>query len=348
VHFLSLTGLLLLTSSQVGGILPEENISENIDLPSSSIAIEETEVDTSNLDPVDSSVALEDSKQSEAEMDGQMNVSQVCGIVPENVSEEMDLLQCPSATKGENIEGLSEKGPVSSIVAMEESDCSKPEMDDQMDASQVHTFEADKISENMDLPVSSSATEGENVEGLSEKGSVDSSKAVDESKGSEAEEVNQIVVSQHSSLVPESISEPVVLPSSSLAEEDKKIEGISEPVVLPSSSLAEEDKKIEGLSDKGPVSGSVPLEESKGSETETGDQMIAFQAGLIVTGDTVSEHVDLPSSSLGTEEEDMEGLPEKGPISSSVPLEESNCPKAEMGDRIDASQVGGLLPDINI
>ncbi len=327
MHFLSLTGLLLLTSSQVGGILPEENISENIDLPSSSIAIEETEVDTSNLDPVDSSVALEDSKQSEAEMDGQMNVSQVCGIVPENVSEEMDLLQCPSATKGENIEGLSEKGPVSSIVAMEESDCSKPEMDDQMDASQVHTFEADKISENMDLPVSSSATEGENVEGLSEKGSVDSSKAVDESKGSEAEEVNQIVVSQHSSLVPESISEPVVLPSSSLAEEDKK---------------------IEGLSDKGPVSGSVPLEESKGSETETGDQMIAFQAGLIVTGDTVSEHVDLPSSSLGTEEEDMEGLPEKGPISSSVPLEESNCPKAEMGDRIDASQVGGLLPDINI
>jgi len=142
----------------------------------------------------------------------------------------------------------------------------------------------------------------------------------------------------------EGISEPVVLPSSSLAEEDKKIEGISEPVVLPSSSLAEEDKKIEGLSDKGPVSGSVPLEESKGSETETGDQMVAFQAGLIVTGDTVSEHVDLPSSSLGTEEEDMEGLPEKGPISSSVPLEESNCPKAEMGDRIDASQAGGILP----
>uniref|UniRef100_A0A2N9E7U6 Uncharacterized protein n=1 Tax=Fagus sylvatica TaxID=28930 RepID=A0A2N9E7U6_FAGSY len=75
---------------------------------------------------------------------------------------------------------------------------------------------------------------------------------------------------------------------------------------------------------------------------------VELQAGLIVTGDTVSEHVDLPSSSLGTEEEDMEGLPEKGPISSSVPLEESNCPKAEMGDRIDASQAGGILPQEDV
>ena len=238
---MSLTGLLLLTSCQAGGILPEENISENIDLPSSSIAIEETEVDTSNLGPVGSSVALEDSKQSEAQMEAEMNVSQDCGIVLENLSEDMDVLHCPSTTKGENIEGLSDKGPVNSIVAMGESNCSKPEMDDQMDA-------------------------------------VDSSEAVDESKGSEAEVY----------------------------------------------------KKLDGLSDKGSICGSAPVVESKDSETEMGDQMVAFQAGLTISGNAVSEHMDLPSSSLGTE---AEGLPEKGPISSSVPLEESNSPKVEMGEK---------------
>lgn len=265
-------------ASEASGILPEANISENVDLPSSSIAIEETEVDTSNLGPVGCSVALEDLKQSEAQMDAEMNVSQDCGIVPENLSEDMDVLHCPSTTKDENIEGLSEKGPDNSIVSMGESNCSKPEMDDQMDA-------------------------------------VDSSEAVDESKGSEAEVY----------------------------------------------------KKLDGLSDKGSISGSAPVVESKDSETEMGDQMVAFQAGLIISGNAVSEHMDLPSSSLGME---AEGLPEKGPISSSVPLEESKSPKAEMGekgpisssvpleepkspkaemgDSIDASQVGGILPQEDI
>ena len=63
------------------------------------------------------------------------------------------------------------------------------------------------------------------------------------------------------------------------------------------------------MGEKGPFGSSVPLEESKSPKAEMG---------------------------------------EKGPISSSVPLEEPKSPKAEMGDSIDASQVGGLLLDINV
>jgi hypothetical protein len=86
----------------------------------------------------------------------------------------LDLPARPSATEGENIEGLSEKGPIGSLVATEKSNDSKPEISDQMDASQTP---------------GSSATESENVEDLSEKGAVARSEAVDESNGSQAERV---------------------------------------------------------------------------------------------------------------------------------------------------------------
>lgn len=325
---MSLTDLLcLICTSQVGGVLPDENMSENTDPPLSCIVREEKEVDASNMGPVGSSVTLEDSKRSDAETDDQKNVTQICGIVPENISKDMDLPQCPSATEGENIDDLSEKGPVGSIVAIQGSKSSKSEIDDQTDASQVHKLVADDASEKVGLPVCSSATESENVEGSSEKSAVDSSEAVNESKGSEAEEDNRIDVSQDSLLMPKSISEAVVRPSSSLAKEDKK---------------------IKDLLDKGPVTSSVPWEETKGSEVEMDDQMDALQTGLIAPENTVLEHMNLPSSSLGTEEEETEVFLEKGPVSSLARLEDSICSEAEMGDRINVSQVGELLPRIHI
>jgi hypothetical protein len=299
-------------------------MSENIDLPLSSIVREEKEGDTSNMGPVSSSIALEDSKRSEAEADDQMNVTQICGIVPENISEDMDLPQCLSATEVENIEGFSEKGPVGSIVAMQGSKSSKSEIDDQMDASEVHKLVAVDASEKVGLLVCSSATKSENVEDSSKKSAVDSSEAVNESKGSEAEEGNRIDVSQHSLLMPKSISEAVVRPSSSLAKEDKNIEDLLVKV---------------------PVTSSVPREETKGSEVEMGDQMDELQTGLIAPENTV---LDLPSSSLGTEEEGTEVFLEKGPVSSLAPLEESICSEAEMDDRINVSQVGDLLPHFHI
>ena len=101
--------------------MPQEDISEDIDLPSSSMVAEKNVEDSSDMGPVGSSITLEESKGSEAEIVDQMTVSQVCGTVPGNALENMDLPQCSSATEGENIEGLSEKDPVGSSVAMEES-----------------------------------------------------------------------------------------------------------------------------------------------------------------------------------------------------------------------------------
>jgi hypothetical protein len=149
----------------------EENLSKDIHMNSSSIVTEEEKVEySSNISPVASSVALEP-EGSEA---------QVCVTVPENVSETLELPECPSVTEGENIEGLSEKGSIGSVVAVapEESNGSKPEISDQMDAS-----------ENKGMPVCSSATESENVEDSSEKGLLASPEAVDESKESQAEGV---------------------------------------------------------------------------------------------------------------------------------------------------------------
>ncbi|KAF5452399.1 hypothetical protein F2P56_027401 [Juglans regia] len=308
-------------ASQVCEIFPERNISGNSDLPSSFLVTEGKEVDT-YLSPLGSSFAVEDSKRSKPPMDDQMNVPLVCGTAPVSILEDMDLPQCSSATEGKNIESSSEKGPVGSIMAMEESIGSKPERDDQTDAFLDHELVAGNVLESVDLPICPSATESENVDGLSEMGPVGSSEAVNVSKGLEAEEAQQIDVSEHSGLLLASISEHVILPSVPLEEEDKKISF-----------------------DKDPVTSSVPLEESDGSEAEMGDQMEASQACPIVPENTVSENMDLPSSSLRTEKEETEGLTEKGPVSS---LEESFCPEAEMCGRDGASQVCGTLPQENI
>lgn len=101
--------------------MPQEDISEDIDLPSSSTVAEKNGVDSSDMVPVGNSIALEESKGSEAEIVDQMNVSQVGEIVSGNALDNVDLPQCSSATEGESIEGLSEKEPVGSSVAMDES-----------------------------------------------------------------------------------------------------------------------------------------------------------------------------------------------------------------------------------
>lgn len=101
--------------------MPQEDISEDIDLPSSSMVAEKNVEDSSDMGLVGSSIALEESKGSEAEIVDQTNVSQVGEIESGNALENMDLPQCSSTTEGENIEGLSEKEPVGSSVAMEES-----------------------------------------------------------------------------------------------------------------------------------------------------------------------------------------------------------------------------------
>ncbi|XP_041000946.1 chromatin structure-remodeling complex protein SYD isoform X5 [Juglans microcarpa x Juglans regia] len=308
-------------ASQVCEIFPERNISGNSDLPSSFLVTEGKEVDT-YMSPLGSSFAVEDSKRSKPTMDDQMNVPLVCGTAPVSILEDMDLPQCSSATEGKNTESSSEKGPVGSIMAMEESIVSKPERDDQTDAFLDHEPVAGNVLESVDLPICPSAAESENVDGLSEMGPVGSSETVNVSKELEAEEAQQIDVSEHSGLLLASISEHVILPSVPLEEEDKKISF-----------------------DKDPVTSSVPLEESDGSEAEMGDQMEASQACLIVPENTVSENMDLPSSSLRTEKEETEGLTEKGPVSS---LEESFCPEAEMCGRDGASQVCGTLPQENI
>lgn len=190
------------SEAQVSGILRGGDSSEDIHLPSSSKVSQEEKDEDSDIAPAADQVPLEESKGSEAQVEKDEDSSdiapaadqgpveeskgyeaQVCGIVPGSISEHLDLPHSLSATGGENIEGFSKTGPSDSLVAIEESNGSKQEMN----SSLVGKILPDNVPENIDLPVCLSATESENVEDPSNKGPVDSSEAVDESKPTEVE-----------------------------------------------------------------------------------------------------------------------------------------------------------------
>ena len=97
-----------------------------------------------------------------------------------------------------------------------------------------------------------------------------------------------------------------------------------------------------------------------GSE-DKGDPMLETVNSVVAessNADNLKDHDEMPlppeiqSSEGGVEVHNMEvdpsEGPEKVPVSSSVPLEDSKCPEAEMGDAIDASEVGGILPVLDL
>jgi hypothetical protein len=112
----------------------------------------------------------------------------------------------------------------------------------------------------------------------------------------------------------------------------------------------------EAPSDKGQLAASCVREDKEDPMFETVHSFVAEST----TADVVpKDHDEMPlppeiQSSEGDcvevhnmEVDPSEGLSEKGSVSSSVPLEDSKCPEAEMGDAIDASEVCGILPSFS-
>lgn len=97
----------------------------------------------------------------------------------------------------------------------------------------------------------------------------------------------------------------------------------------------------------------VGSEDKEDPMLETVNSVVAESSNA----DNLRDHDEMPlppeiQSSEGVEVHNMEvdpsEGPEKVPVSSSVPLEDSKCPEAEVGDAIVASEVGGILPVLDL
>ncbi|XP_070671595.1 chromatin structure-remodeling complex protein SYD-like isoform X3 [Malus domestica] len=330
-----------------------QHISEKIDLPSSLNMQEEKIKGSSEKRPSCSSVLLEDVKGSGA-LTVKMDLSQVHGTVQENILSE-------GMTEEGMTKDISKTFQVCSSLPVEEPEVSRAERDALINSSQIdeNLPEGDTDISGKRLLGSPVPVEEDKIDGTSMEHLCGSSDLLGESKGSDTE----MDVSQVSELQPENISESVIVPSSTVAVKEGKIECLSESgparsimlgdasealvsdkmVVsevdtfvpermlenLPSSSLTKEQENTKGSSEKGQDGSSVQLEESTGKEDEMGHLMETPRS----SGDLlVRESVD--------SEEEVQRLSKKDPISSSAPLLESLISEPETSDRSDASKVG--------
>ncbi|EEF45471.1 chromatin structure-remodeling complex protein SYD [Ricinus communis] len=346
-----------MSASEVSMAAP---ISENMDILSSSPAIE-NKVDGSSDEGMQCSLALTvESKGSESENNDQLDVSLVGAVLPET--------------------GKSDPMDISEVVEVEKGD--------ELSASEA------VISENMDIPSSSLVIEKDKAGGSSDKGLLCSLVLPAESKGSESRNNDKIDVSQVASIGPGTEKNDQIGISQAV-EVEKGVEmGVPEVVIvepisdnmdIPSSSLVIEKDEADGSSDKGLHCSLVIPAESKGSEsqnndqrdvsqvcavvpeTEKSDQMNISQAVEVVpliensdqmnvpqvdelAPEIISENVVLSSSSLALEDEDGKAV--KGPSeinkNGSSVEQESRGSETEKCKSIVASQVGGNVPETTL
>lgn len=325
---------------------------------------------------VGDSLELEELQRSEAEMGNQAEISQVGGIVPKDLSENIVIPSSPLTREEEKKNGLSEPGLFGSSIAPGESKGSEPEMINRMDVTCADIVVPENKPGTMALPSSLAAEE--KVEGSFEKGLVSCLVVLEESKGSEADNGSEMVVPQVGRIVPECLLETVDPQSSSTIEEEK-VECSSEKVLLGSSVVLEASKgsetgkgdlvnlsqlggimpknnmglplsfvgmleaKIESSSEKNEHE-SLVVEESKGFETESDDQVLVPQVGGTVPETTLGD-TGPPSSSLAIVEEKINSLYEKNPQGICAVSEEPKQCETENGDQMVVSQLRGIVPE---
>ncbi|KAK3204717.1 hypothetical protein Dsin_018763, partial [Dipteronia sinensis] len=342
-----------------GGIM-----SEDLDRPSSLLGVEEDKIEDSSIkDPIGSSMVLDDSKASVAEADNRMDVSQVGGVMPENLSEELGLPSSSLATKEERIEGSSEMDLVKIIAPLEDLKRCIAKQGNQMDVSHGGGVMPVNLSEDLGLPSSSLMTKEGKTEGCSEKDPVSNLAALDDSKECVVEADDKADVSE-GGVVPVNSG----LPSYLLEMEEGPIEGCSEkyPVSnlvaledskqcaveqggalpenldLPSPSSVMEEETIEKCSEKDFVCNLVALDDSKECAVEADDKANVSQGGAL------PENLDLPSSSSTMDDETTDCCSEKDPVNNLVALVDSKECAVEADDKMNVSQGGALQENLNL
>ncbi|XP_044499967.1 chromatin structure-remodeling complex protein SYD-like isoform X2 [Mangifera indica] len=370
------------SKGSVGDVMPG-NLTKDLDLVSSSMVIEEEKIEGfSEKDPVSSLVSVDDSKGSVGKGDEQNDVSQGGNVIPENLPRDLDLPSSAMVVEEEKIEESSEKAPLSSLVSVDDSKGSIGEAGHQVNVSSGAGVEQETLAEDSGLPLSSMVIEEEKVEGSSEKDLFRDLVPPGDLKASVGEAGEQINIAQSHDVMPETSSEDLDLPSSSIVIDEELIEGssekdpgsslvsvedskasvgdvgeqiyvssgagfvqetLSEDLGLPLSSLVVEEEKIDGSSEKDNACNFVSVEDSNASVAEAGEQIDVSQGGDVIS-ENLSNDLDLPSPSLVIEEK-PEGSSEKDPVSSLVSVEDSKCSVGEEGEQIDVSQSDDIMPE---
>ncbi|XP_015874475.3 chromatin structure-remodeling complex protein SYD isoform X3 [Ziziphus jujuba] len=280
---------------QDAGLMPEDIVSEKVDVVTSSLETQEEKAEgSSGNNRMSSLEAVVESKGSE--VDGQLGASQVSTVLPDNDRSENMALPAPSmVTEEQKLEGLFEDGIVS-LVVLEESKGSPAEMGDKVDVSQDCRMVAEIESENLDEPPPSTS-EGDNVLGSSEvELVVISSENLDQPPPSLTTEGDNAAGSSKMEL----IGSPSVPEESELKDEaatahvsESQPEGENKD--LPPSTSAQDSENVKGSPDRDPLTGHVSLPQN--------------------------ENKDLPSSSSAQEGENIEGLSAGAELGSSVDME---------------------------
>ncbi|KAJ7955032.1 chromatin structure-remodeling complex protein SYD-like [Quillaja saponaria] len=335
----------LTSEEKVGEVLPEKS-SENLDQLSSLVKVEDRGSSemcvVKGLEPleelirndmVNNSVPLpsEEPKDATAEIDVQMDASADRKILHENiVSENMDLPSSSPMISEEKFEGSLQKGLPCSSVQVDE------------------VLPEDNSLENLDQ-LSSPSHKEELICSSSDK-RPGTSEAMKGPVGTADDFGDKINVSQVSGLVSVTIAN-VVESSSVQAEEEEKRVG--------SSDIHSSDDKIVRPSEKGVVGTLLLLEETKGAEVEIGYHRDASQDDGVNPESFVSGNIELPPSPILTDEENINGSSDRGPLGSPVvepkddvtevdcidASQESSFPEIEMDDQVNPSQAGAISPD---
>ncbi|KAG8636634.1 hypothetical protein MANES_15G017800v8 [Manihot esculenta] len=286
-------------------------------------------------------------------------------------------------SKGECIAGSNAEAILSEALASLPNDVSAKSNDTEdvhhMEALQLDGVELQTISKN--IPPTSPVAEEGKFDDICERGLVGCSLAQGETQGSEAGMANQADASEVGMILPQDLSENMVLSSSQLTiEEEKKgsservLSGspitpeeskrseteiihqmdvssdivlplISTPnVVLPSASLAREEQKTKSASEKGLVHSPV-LEEAKGTEAENCYRMGESEVASTVP-ECTSENLNVPSCPLAMEEDKADDSSERGLFCSLVVPAESKGSEFEKNNENDVAEVGDVVPEI--
>ncbi|CAK7332877.1 unnamed protein product [Dovyalis caffra] len=302
--------------------LVTENVSESMVSPRSSLASVAPRVEgSSEKDIFGSSVVLETSKGSATNKEDQVNPSRVDGIVPEtNTGLPLSFI----GTQESDIASSSKNHQDDSSVA-EKSKTSAIEEDSQVIVSDIAGIVAETSVANSGVS-SSSETEVEDDNFLSEKSSGGVLLALEEPKQSETEISNQMVLSDLPMTGPEDSLENTCQPSCSLVMEDE-VEGSSEKSPCGISVAVEESRNSNKVNDESLV-GSMGCEDSRIVSTRSEHTQVA---GSIGPEDT-SRNTNKSSSSSGMHGDKIEDS------SQNIP-EVSNRSEAETDDRTQCGEM---------
>ncbi|KAM6545251.1 hypothetical protein CsatB_025987 [Cannabis sativa] len=272
---------------------------------------------------VSSTPVPEEPKDSGAEIAVQLNSNNTTGDLLDNIPE-------PSSSS-ETTEKIGSLSMARSSVPLNEPKDSEVEMVDQLDSCKGVGCLPEKIGSS---PLSCVVINEGKIEDSSVEETEDLNAGKDVQPLKDADESNVQTDPSHVSMIlVENVVDNTNAPQSSSVPEEEKIEASS----------ARSPETIDDSSEMGPASLSVQLEGSKDLESNMESAAEACQVVGDVSDNMGSDTLNLPSSSLVSEEEQINGSNVKCLANNSGTLNKSKDGEVDNVDDVDAPLTGGII-----